>query len=58
MLSETWGKVWEVGIVIIEGDWAMGRSEVAEIAVRLPTREEMAQRWREGQGKLGRHSRN
>ena len=50
--------MWEVGIVIIEGDWAMGRSEVAEIAVRLPTREEMAQRWKEGQGKLGRHSQN
>ena len=58
MSSETWGKVWEVGIIIIKGDQAVGRSEVAEIAVRLPAREERAQGWREGQGKLGRHSQN
>ena len=57
-MSETWGKVWEVGIVVIEGDWAVVKLEVAKIAVRSLARDERAQRWREGWGKSGRHSQN
>ena len=29
MLLETWGKEQEVGIVVIEGDWAIGQPESA-----------------------------
>ena len=43
-MSETWGKVWEVGIVVIEGDWAVVKLEVAKIAVRSPARDKRAQR--------------
>ena len=35
MLLEMWGKVWEVGIVVIEGDRAV-KLEVAKIVVSLP----------------------
>ena len=44
MLLETWGKEQEVGIVVIEGDWAVVKLEVAKIAVRSPARDKRAQR--------------
>ena len=55
-MSETWGKVQEVGIIVIKGDRAVVKSEVAKIAMRSLARDKRAQRWRDGWGKSGRHN--